>query len=236
MQILPHVYLINGWPYAQHQNSYLLDLGGTLVMVDSGDLETSSFDLVQQNIRIWGFELSQVSTMLVTHAHFDHSSHAARLQRMGARIVANKDCAEAMASGDDRCIGYAVNQVFEPCRVDQVVGDGDELVIGGAPIRCIEAPGHAKSCIIYEVLLDGRRLWFVGDVLLVGHECMSVELGWGGGPDYHRPTYLETLRRLCHMPCDSLFPGHGPACIGGGRRLLEMGYTKAMMEWRAAPV
>jgi metallo-beta-lactamase class B len=236
MQILPHVYLINGFAYAQHQNGYLLDLGGALVMVDSGDLETPVFDQVQRNSRIWGFDLSQVSTMLVTHAHFDHASHAARLQRMGAKIVANEDCAGAMARGDDRCIGYAVHQEFEPCHVDRVVHDGEELVIGGTTIRCIEAPGHARSCTIYEAMLDGRRLWFVGDVLLVGHECMSVELGWGGGPDYDRSTYLETLRRLCHLPCDSLLPGHGPACVGRGKRLLEMGYTKAMMEWRAAPV
>ena len=232
MQILPHVYLVNGFPYAQHQNSYLLDLGGTLVLIDSGDLETNVLHIVQRNCRIWGFELSQVAHMLVTHAHFDHSSHAAHLQRMGARIVANADCAEGMASGDDRCIGYAVHQVFEPCRVDHIVRDGEEMAISGTTIRCIEAPGHAQSCTIYDVLLDGRRLWFVGDILLVGHECTTVELGWGGGPDFDRRTYLETLRRLVHMECDSLFPGHGPACIGRGKRLVEIAYTKAMLEWR----
>lgn len=236
MQILPHVYLINGFPYGRHQNSYLLDLGGTLVMVDSGDLETPAYEAVERHARIWGFDLSQVSTMLVTHAHYDHSSHAARLQRLGARIVANQDCADAMASGDDRCIGYAVHQVFEPCRVDQVVRDGEELVIGGVPIRCIEAPGHANSCTVYDVLLDAHHLWFVGDVLLVGPQCESVELGWGGGPDYHRPTYLETLRKLAHMPCDTLFPGHGPAGIGQGKKLLEMGFTKALVEWRRPAV
>jgi len=176
--------------------------------------------------------VEQLSHLLVTHAHFDHASHAARLRRCGARIVANRDGAEALAQGDDRCVGYAVHGVFEPCTVDRIVTDGEMLSIGGVAIRCLEAPGHADSCVIYEVHLRGERLWFGGDVINVGAECQSVELGWNGGPDYRRGTYVETLRRLAQLPCDHLFPGHGPACIGGGHRLVEMAYTTAMMELR----
>ena len=116
--------------------------------------------------------------------------------------------------------------------VDRIVRDADELEIGGHTIRCIEALGHANSCVIYETVLNGQRLWFVGDVILTGPECQSVELGWPGGPDYDRRLYLETLRRLCHMECDCLFPGHGPPGIGNGKRLVEMAYTRAMVEWR----
>jgi metallo-beta-lactamase class B len=232
MQILPNVYLVNGFPYAQHQNGYVLRLGDALVMVDSGDLEAETFPLVERNCARWGFAPAEISHLLLTHAHFDHSSHAARLKRSGVCIVANRDCADALATGDDRCIGYAVHRIFEPCTVDRIVEDGEELVIGGTAIRCLAAPGHANSCTIYEVLMGGERLWFVGDVIKVGLECATVELGWGGGPDYHRSTYLQTLRKLCHLECDHLFPGHGPACLGGGQRLLEMAYTKAMLESR----
>lgn len=230
MQIVPNVFLVNGFPYRQHQNGYVVRLDDTLVMIDSGDLTTDTFDLVQANCATWGISLKSISCLLLTHAHFDHASHAAGIQRMGAKVVTNQDGADALASGDDRCIGHAVNRSFEPCKADRIVTDGEELEIGGSRIRCIEAPGHANSCVVYEIVLNGRRLWFVGDVILTGPECQSVELGWTGGPDYDQRTYLKTLRRLGDMECDCLFPGHGPPCIRDGKRLIEMAYAKAVID------
>ena len=232
MQIVPNVYLVNGFPYGQHQNSYVVRLGDEVVMIDSGDLGTDSIELVRANCARWGIDLADLAYLLITHAHYDHSSHAAQLQRLGVKIVADRDAADAMAAGDDRCIGYAVQRPFEPCKIDRIAGEGDELAVGNGAIRCIAAPGHANSCMIYEIALDGQRLWFVGDVVIPGPECRSAQLGWNGGPDHDRPTYLETLRRLCHLDCDCLFAGHGPPAIGNGKRLVEMAYTKAMMEWR----
>jgi metallo-beta-lactamase class B len=205
MQIIPGVYLVNGFPYSQHQNSYVVRDGDLTVLVDSGDLRTDTFPLVRGNAARWGIDLTQLDYMLITHAHFDHSSHAACLQRLGSRLVASADTAEAMAAGDDRCIGYAVHDTFEPCQVDRVVSDGELLSLAGRrgghlDVHCIAAPGHAN--------------------------------GWNGGPDYDRKAYLETLRRLAHMPCDTLFPGHGPPAIGGGRRMVEMAFELAMTSWR----
>ena len=230
MQIVPNVFLVCGFPYGEHQNSYIVRLGNELVLIDSGDSIKPSFDLVQKNCLPWGLRLDQVSHFLITHSHFDHSSHAARMQAMGAKIVTNRDGAEALATGDDRCIGYALHRRFEPCRADLVVKDGDEIQIGTHTIRCIEAPGHANSCVVYEIVLNGQILLFVGDIILTGSECATVELGWGGGPDYDHGLYLKTLHRLCHMPCDNLCPGHGPPGLGNGRIIAEMAYTKAMSD------
>lgn len=233
MQITPDVYLINGYPYGHHQNGYLLKTPEALVVIDSGDLDDDSFDTVVAACRRWGFAVEQVTHLLVTHAHFDHSSHAARLRHLGAKIVASADTAEAMAAGDDRCIGYAVSRDFEPCATDIIAEDGKTLELGGVMIRPIEAPGHTRGLMVFDVALHGERLWFCGDLLKGGTECASVELGWPGSPDLDRPLYLETLRRLVHLPpCDLLLPGHGPAGIGIGKRLVDMAYTKAMVEWR----
>ncbi len=232
MQIIPDVFQVNGAVYGQHQNGYVVRLGDTYVMVDSGDLEHPTLDLVLANCARWGIGVEDLSYLLVTHAHFDHASHAAALQRQGVKIVSNAAGAEAMAAGDDRCVGYAVNGVFDPCEVDLVVADGEELIIGGRKVRCLEAPGHASSCVVYEIELRGEWLWFVGDVILTGPEGESVALGWQGGPDYDRATYVESLRRLAHLPCDHLFPGHGPASIGDGKRLVSMAYTEAMLTLR----
>jgi len=232
MQILPDIYLVNGFPYSQHQNAYLLKLGDKIVMIDSGDLATNTFDVVKESCAIWGITLDQVDYLLLTHSHFDHASHASRLQKLGAKIIANQDCAEALASGDERCIGYAVgNRDFETCEVDQVISNDEIINIGGQDIRCIEAPGHAKSCVIYELIINGQRLWFSGDQMEIGPECKSLTLCWEGGRDYDRPTYIKTLERLSQMPCDSLFPGHGPPCLATGKKMLEMAYEKVKNDW-----
>jgi len=232
MQVLPHVYLINGFPYGRHQNGYVIRTPDAAVMVDSGDLHDESFGTVQRGCALWGIDMADVTHLFVTHAHFDHSSHAARLRQMGVRVVASRETADAMAAGDERCIGYAVQQRFEPCKTDLVVEDGQTVDAGGVGVKCIAAPGHAAGLMIYEVELHGRRLWFCGDLVEVGPECAGLQLGWAGGPDYDRATYLATLRRLKDMEFDDLLPGHGPPGIGIGKRLIQMAYTRAMVEWR----
>jgi metallo-beta-lactamase class B len=233
VQILPGIYLVNGSPYGRHQNGYLVHQEGATILVDSGDLEEAAcLPGVERNAARWGFRLEDASHLLVTHAHFDHSSHAAELQRRGIRIVASPATAAAMAGGDERCIGYAVHRVFEPCRADVVLEDGQELAIGGLNVRCIAVPGHADGLVVYEILLGGERCWFVGDLLLTAHAHLGVELPWTGGPDFDRLKYVQSMARLVKLPCDHLFPGHGPAAIGCGKRVVEMAYTEALRQWR----
>ncbi len=234
MQILPGVYLVNGSPYGRHQNGYMIQRDGATILIDSGDLhDAETLPEVERNAARWGLRLDAASHLLITHAHFDHASHAAALQRRGLTIVASPETAEAMAAGDERCIGYAVQRVFEPCRVDVVLQDGQELAVGGLRVRCLAAPGHADGLVVYEIVLDGQRLWFTSDLLeaIQAHEW--VKLPWAGAVDFDRAKYIQSLARLLRLPpCDHLLPGHGPVAIGGGRRLLEMAYTEALLKWR----
>ena len=174
MQIINGVYQANGIAYGYKQNSYVVKVGDSQILIDSGDLwfrdPPGAFETVLSNCRYWGIQVETLSHLLVTHAHFDHSSHAARWQSMGLKILCSEDTAQAMDSGDERCIGYAVNRRFEPCRADVVVGDEQEIDIEGIGVRCIAAPGHARGCMIYEVTLDERVVWFVGDVVVIGED------------------------------------------------------------------
>ncbi len=232
MQVFPGVYLVNGFPYMRHQNSYVVRTDQAMFMIDSGDMREESFATVEAASRLWDIELSGLSHLLITHPHFDHSSHAARLRKLGVRIVASAETAGAISTGDYRCIGYTMGQEFDPCPADDVVEDGQTLSIGGLDVHCISAPGHDDGCMIYEMVLNGQRLWFVGDVVMTGWECETASPGWEGGPSYDRKIYLETLRDLAHRECDCRLQGHGPHWIGRGRRMVEKAFTKAMVEWR----
>ena len=232
MQIVRGVYLVNGFPYGIHENSYLIETESTTFMIDAGQMLEDTFDVVERNIRSWGFSPHEVSHLLVTHAHYDHSSYAARLRERGTKIVASADTADAMAAGDERCIPYVVSKPFDPCETDVIVEGESVIDIDGDAVRCIAAPGHADGLMVFEIELNGAVLWFVGDLMEVGPECRSLQLGWSGGPDYDRGKYLETLKKLSAMSCDVVLPGHGPPLIGGGKRLIDMAYTKALVEWR----
>ena len=233
MQIIPGIYLINGSPYGRHQNSYLVRANGATVLIDSGDLEDAAcLPEVERNAAHWGLRLEDASHFFVTHPHFDHASHAAVLQKRGIQVVASPATARSMAVGDDCCIDFAVHRLFEPCQADIVLEDGEELAVGGLRVRCIAAPGHTDGLVVYEILLDGERLWFVGDLLITQHAHQGVELPWTGSPDFDRARYIESMSRLVRLPCNHLFPGHGPAAIGCGKRVLEMAYTEALMRGR----
>jgi len=233
MQILPGIYLVNGSPYGRFQNSYLVHAGDATFMIDSGDLEDAvCLPEVERNAARWGFRLEQASHLLITHAHYDHSSDAAELQRRGLKVVASPATARSMAAGDEMCIGFAVHRTFQPCRADMILDGGQELSIGGVRVRCIAAPGHTAGLVIFEVLLGGERCWFVGDLLITLQSHTSVELPWTGSPDFNRAQYIETLAKLVKLPCDHLFPGHGPAAIACGKRVLEMAYSEALVKWR----
>jgi glyoxylase-like metal-dependent hydrolase (beta-lactamase superfamily II) len=87
--------------------------------------------------------------------------------------------------------------------------------------------------VVFEMMLDKERCWFVGDLLLTAHAHRMAELPWTGAPDFDRGTYIRSMARLLKLPpCDHLLPGHGPAGIGCGRRILEMTYTEALLKWR----
>lgn len=235
MQILAGVYLVNGSPYGRHQNGYLIHAQGATVLIDSGDLDDAeTLPEIERNAARWGFRLEQASHLLVTHAHFDHASHAANLQRRGIRLVASPETAAAMSVGDARCIGYAVQRTFEPCQVDVLLRDGEALAVQGLRIRCFAAPGHCDGLLVYEIILNHERLWFTSDLVEAQPSHHGVNLPWTGAPDFNRSAYIESLARLLDLPpCDHLLPGHGPAAIGGGQRLLQMAYAEALAKWRS---
>lgn len=246
MQILPGIYLVNGAPYGRYQNSYLVSRGDANILIDAGDLSPvgignarasapSCLPELETNAARWGVPFERVSHLFVTHAHFDHASHARALQERGVAIVASPEAADAMAAGDERCIGYAHNRVFEPCVADVVVRDGEETTtVGGLSVRCIAAPGHSDDSVIWEIDLDGEPCWFVGDVFATKgiYGGLTLEDPWPGAPGFSREKSMATATKLLGYRCDHAFPGHGPAAIGHGYALLERLLNDVRMRWQ----
>jgi glyoxylase-like metal-dependent hydrolase (beta-lactamase superfamily II) len=239
MQIAQGVYLVNGIPYGFQQNSYVIKLDDSQILIDSGDLwlwdPPNALGMVKKNCVNFGIDPNNLSHLLLTHAHFDHSSHALDWKKIGIKIVSSKETAEAVASGDERCIGYAVNRKFQPAEVDIKVVDGQELRIGDILIHCISAPGHTKGSMIYEIVLNEKTFWFVGDIVVINENLpygLKGSLGFRGGPDFDGEQLIKTLRNMYIKKFDCLLSGHGHPCLKNPRRLVEHAYTQAMCELR----
>ena len=111
---------------------------------------------VEAGVRELGFEPAGVERVLVTHIHLDHAGAAgAWAARHGARVVVLRagaqhllDPSRLLASAR-RVYGDAMERTWGgmtplPPEALEAVDDGDTLDVGGAPVRVVATPGHAR--------------------------------------------------------------------------------------------
>src|ERR1700751_307816 len=88
----------------------------------------------------------KVTDILITHHHGDHVGGVAELkQKYGCRVVAPHDKKARIAD------------------VDQRVGNGDVVKVGGLLARVLETPGHTLDHISY--VFDAEKALFAADTL-----------------------------------------------------------------------
>jgi hydroxyacylglutathione hydrolase len=126
-----------------------------------------------------------LTTILITHHHWDHTGGVAELkQKTGCKII----------GGDKRRI----------LGIDQLVEDGEILPVGDADVHVIATPGHTSTSVCYYVPPSAGSvsgiLW-TGDTLFVG--------GCGRLFEGNAESMWESLQRLASLPDDTLvYCGH----------------------------
>jgi glyoxylase-like metal-dependent hydrolase (beta-lactamase superfamily II) len=149
------------------------------VVVDPGPADASHLDAVAH-------EAGQVSVVLLTHAHLDHSEAArAFAARMGCGVRA-LDPAQRLGS--------------------EGLADGDVLSVDGLEIHVVGTPGHTADSLSFLLPADGSLL--TGDTVL-GRGTTVV-----AHPDGQLGAYLDSLDRLHALAerraATRVLPGHGP--------------------------
>ena len=135
----------------------------------------------------------QITRILVTHTHKDHSPAAAAI---------------AAATGAPTYGLVATHPEWQDStfKPDRVLADGDRLVLGdglhgAVTLRVVHTPGHASNHLCY--LLEEENLLFTGDHLMQGSTVVI------NPPDGDMAVYLASLEKLLPMTLDWLAPGHG---------------------------
>lgn len=123
-----------------------------------------------------------LSDILITHHHHDHTGGIGDLkQRHGVRVVAPRDEAAKIPA------------------VDEVVGDGDTVMVGTLEARVIGTPGHTLGQINYH--FPAAKLLFAGDTLF--------SIGCGRVIEGTPEMMWQTLLKLRALPDETaLYCGH----------------------------
>lgn len=138
--------------------------------------------------RIQDVAAAPIRWILVTHTHPDHSPAAAVLAAAtGAQLI-----------GCPAPDGYHQDKSFI---ADRILSDGEKIDIDGIEIEAIRTPGHASNHICYR---HCELNWaFTGDHVIDGSTVVI------NPPDGDMKHYIESLRKLKRLNCNSLAPGHG---------------------------
>jgi glyoxylase-like metal-dependent hydrolase (beta-lactamase superfamily II) len=147
---------------------------------------------------------AQITHILVTHSHLDHSPLAARLSsRIGAQIHAYGPSGSGqsavmaeLAKTGTLGGGEGVDHHFAP---DRILGDGALLKTDEWTLSAIWTPGHF-----------GNHLSFaMDDVVFCGDHVMDWATSLVSPPDGDLTQFLWSCDRLLSLDAKRFYPGHG---------------------------
>jgi metallo-beta-lactamase class B len=176
------------------------------ILLDGGLPESTA--QIEKNIETLGFKLSDIKILLNSHAHFDHAGGLAELKRAtGAKLIASAPDTPILERGDIS-YGPSAGLRYPPVHVDQSVGDGFKLDLGGVEMVAHLTPGHTPGCTSWTTTVrdKGRTLAvvFYGSTTVAGNPLV-------GNTEY--PTIVQDYRasfaKLMAMKADVFFGAHG---------------------------
>jgi glyoxylase-like metal-dependent hydrolase (beta-lactamase superfamily II) len=194
-----------------------------LVLVDAG--AGTHTEQLLRNVAT-DFPGSSVKALLITHCHMDHCGGAADIrEQTGCRVIVPAACKETLENADEEKSGlraareqavYPPDFHLRPCRVDQVVADGETFTVAGIEFTVIHVRGHSRDSHCYLNRRKGANWLFTGDVIFYG-AVLGVINAEGSGMDGYR----SDLSKLGGLRVDGLFPGHGLFTLSGGQKHLD---------------
>jgi glyoxylase-like metal-dependent hydrolase (beta-lactamase superfamily II) len=198
-------------------NSAYIVAGKEIALIDTGT--ASSNQAVRDAIKAHGFELADISYIIITHTHFDHTGNAGILLREMPRamVLAHPAASEILMNPATRIasnrkdVGAKFTAKFGealpvPSKRIQTLADGEIIDLGkGRELKVIYTPGHQIEHI---ALLDQKNQGlFIGDSpgLYLSDQDFLLILS---PPRSDVERSMETLKMLLELPIKRLFLGH----------------------------
>lgn len=195
-------------------NSYLVDGDEGVTLIDTG-LPWMGHERVRAALTEIGRSAGDVTAILITHAHVDHTGGAAALLRDGdAQVYASVADAPAVRGERRKPAPPVADRIpllkplfrlipnGQPATVDHLVGEQSEA---GLPedFTVLDTPGHTPGHVSY-------LLQRVGGVLFVGDAAVASTNGTVGRGPMNRPEPIfdASVRHLAEQDFDVACFGH----------------------------
>ncbi|MBN1381721.1 MAG: MBL fold metallo-hydrolase [Deltaproteobacteria bacterium] len=145
--------------------SFIVDFNGELIMIDSG----TGFkpQIIESNIHELGFDPHNISTLILTHCHFDHIGGAPYFrEKYGCRILTHEIDSVAIERGDYiKTAAKWHNVKLEPLEIDEkLTGESAFMPFNGDGLHWLHTPGHTPGSICLYTDRGGRRILFGQDM------------------------------------------------------------------------
>ena len=172
-------------------NSYfLVNNENQAIVIDSGE----NYKKIKQTEQQLGVKIEAV---LLTHAHFDHSGNAKKLQDDGAKIYISKLDAPKLLNEDN--LSGDFGRSFDYVTADFTFGDGDLLNICGIELKVIATPGHT----------DGSVCFLTNNALFTGDTLFNGSVGRTDFKSGNREDMVLSIKKLFALSGDyAVYPGH----------------------------
>jgi metallo-beta-lactamase class B len=202
-KVIGNVYYVGSKDLA----TYLITTPEGHILINSG-LERT-VPLIQKSVESLGFKMTDVKIILASHAHWDHVEGHAPLQRAtGAKVYVMHGDDQTVASGGKGQYFYP-NSRWEPCKVDRVLKDRDEVKLGGVTLVARLTPGHTPGCTTWTWRVEkGGKTY---SVVVVGSPNVNPGYQLVNNKQYPEiaADFAKTFEVLKSLPCDVFLGAHG---------------------------
>ncbi|OQP84180.1 MBL fold metallo-hydrolase [Rhizobium rhizosphaerae] len=187
----------NASPFTFHgTNSYIVGERSVAVIDPGPEGDEAHFDALMRAL-----DGRQVSHILVSHTHRDHSPLSRRLQAAtGAPILGEGPhrAARPLFAGEVNPFAESSDSAFRP---DQALADGARVEGDGWTITALHTPGHTANHLVFA--LEGTGILFSADHVMAWSTTIVAP------PDGSMRDYMASIDKLLLRDDTIFFPGHG---------------------------
>jgi glyoxylase-like metal-dependent hydrolase (beta-lactamase superfamily II) len=191
--LLRRVIAPNSGPFSFYGTGTYIIGAGKVAVVDPGPLIDSHIDAIKRAV-----DGEEVTHILVTHTHIDHSPAAAPLKAWCGAPTYGYGPHGAGKIEQGFVVEAGGDKDFVP---DRVVRDGDVIEGDGWSVECVYTPGHTSNHVCFALREE--------KALLPGDHVMGWSTTIVSPPDGDMKDYMASLARLLERDDTIYWPTHG---------------------------